>query len=424
MFRKLTDTLNPFAAAARGAKPPQGDAEAFTTLDAVKKPFPKDGILKDVYQQDGAVTYIEVSADSISLRDGSGAPPRVVPLTADAEFYDAVDENIRCQIARKIAALVPNLDEGIYERLQEYTVRVLHVLARDQLPRVRKIIAEELKSTPNAPREVVQKLAWDEDIEVAIPILQYSPLLGDDELIDILRTSNLAPVCEAIARRSKISAPVGETIAGSGHLNALVALAENPGAELSAASVECLLEHVPRKPELLNALIEHPEVTLATLNRIAGFLSSAVINTLKENGEFSAETAQNVTLAVQTRIRNLHIERERAADIRAQELYAYGALDQERIMTALDAGEPEFVIAAVTLRTGFSKDKVQRILNSQNARAVTALTWKAGLTMRCSIQFQLRLSKIHHTRLLNAKGGFDFPLSESQMQEYLDHFEG
>ena len=42
--------------------------------------------------------------------------------------------------------------------------------------------------------------------------------------------------------------------------------------------------------------------------------------------------------------------------------------------------------------------------------------------MRTAIQLQLKLGRIHHSRILNAKGGIDYPLPETEMLHYIDLF--
>ena len=67
---------------------------------------------------------------------------------------------------------------------------------------------------------------------------------------------------------------------------------------------------------------------------------------------------------------------------------------------------------------------IKRILGSCNARLITALCWKALLPMRLAYQIQIRIGRVPHTKLVPAKNGTDYPLSEKEMQDYLDMFVG
>ena len=48
----------------------------------------------------------------------------------------------------------------------------LEILGRDQLVRVRQILAETLQECPNAPVDVMERLALDVEITVARPVFR------------------------------------------------------------------------------------------------------------------------------------------------------------------------------------------------------------------------------------------------------------
>jgi len=72
------------------------------------------------------------------------------------------------------------------ERLRKMTYDVLDILVRDQVTRVRQVIAEALKDVADAPPDIIRLLAHDCEIVVAGPVLQYSPLLSDEDLLEII----------------------------------------------------------------------------------------------------------------------------------------------------------------------------------------------------------------------------------------------
>ena len=98
------------------------------------------------------------------------------PLQADQILSTDQDAEVRCELARKIGRLVPSFSGKEQERLIEMAIGVLETLARDQLPQVRAIISEEIKSASNVPEHIVLKLARDVEAIVSAPVLEYSPL--------------------------------------------------------------------------------------------------------------------------------------------------------------------------------------------------------------------------------------------------------
>jgi uncharacterized protein (DUF2336 family) len=59
----------------------------------------------------------------------------------------------------------------------------LDALARDQVIRVRRILSEALKDVADAPPEVIRRLASDVELVVSGPVLQYSPVLTEEDLL-------------------------------------------------------------------------------------------------------------------------------------------------------------------------------------------------------------------------------------------------
>ena len=383
-------------------------------------------ILRDIYSTPNRKTMIEVRTDGIYLRGmNKAAEDEFIPIkkgAGDIDKYEEVDEGIRCQIAQKITLLLPELGESSKSELMKYTIDVLRFIAQDELSRVRRIIAEEHKDLASAPRDVIQKLLWDQDLKVKLPILEFSPLLGDFELLDIMSNSPVPGVLEAIAKRKKISPKLSDAIVKSEHVPAITYLLENEGAQLSDAALSKIIDRAPQYVLWHEPLLKRPELTQKTINRIAEFISLSLIRILQEDKQIKPEVAQSLLQAVSSRLKSTQVDKERSAEIRAQEMFLLGELTQDEILRQLDYSEPEFVIFALSILSRLSKTTVQQMVRSQSPKVITALSWKAGLNMRGAIQMQLRLGRIHHSRVLNARDGVDYPLSDSEMLHYVDLF--
>ena len=67
-----------------------------------------------------------------------------------------------------------------------------------------------------------------------------------------------------------------------------------------------------------------------------------------------------------------------------------------------------------------SNETLKGLIGRAEAKAVTAVSWQAGLSMRTAIQIQLRRAKIPSSKLLNAKDGIDYPLDEEELRWQLE----
>lgn len=404
---------------------PESDPQAQPETDADAHQYL---ILKDTHESpDGEKTAIEVRGDGIHLQPASGGEQRVVPLH-DARLLADIDEDIRQQIARKISLLVPALAESKKELLLRHVFRALFLLAQDQLSRVRQMIAEELRDSYDAPHELIRALAWDEDMAVASPVLEFSPLLSDHDLTEIISQSDIPGVLEAISRRSTISGNVTDAIVRNvtqsrmrnEDVRVINTLLENKGAIFTEDTLETLVDSAPDHEIWHASLVERPEMTTRMHNKIARFVSEALILEMKERGLISEAMGTNLTHAISSRLQSPHIDREREADRLAVEMFTQGTLDGEAIIAGQEAGEHEFVIAALSLMADIPKPATKAIFAAKDPKAIVALAWKAGLQMRDTIPLQLKVAKVHYTKILYAKEGKYYPLSESAMNTSLN----
>ena len=85
------------------------------------------------------------------------------------------------------------------------------MLLDDSSSLVRRALADALAADENAPRVVVHALATDQP-DVALPVLTRSPLLLEDDLVDLIATGQ-ADVQVAIASRASLPRSLAAAIA-------------------------------------------------------------------------------------------------------------------------------------------------------------------------------------------------------------------
>lgn len=442
MFGRLVKALRYFftgqleAGAADDALPApsplkRGESEVLPPLPA-RNPANEASflIMKDTHvAEDGRRTGIEVRSDGITIHE-DGSEAQLYPISPRESVLRNVDEDVRTQIARKISLLVPALAESKKDQLLRHVFRVLFLMAEDQLPRVRQMIAEELRDSHDAPPELIRKLAWDEELEVAAPILEFSPLLGDADLLEIIANSDIPGVVDAISHRAEMSGDVTDAIVRNVTASqiteedaaVITRLLANKRAKFREDTLEIIVEEAPNYEIWHESLLDRPELTARTINKIARFVSEALIMEMEDRGMITKELGANLTQAIASRLHNPRIDREKEAERLAIDLFTQGNLDAQNVMAALDSGEREFVVASLTLLSEVPKSATKKILESDDPKAVTALAWKAGISMRDAIQLQLKLARIHYSKLLYARDGKHFPLSEEAMQTILRNY--
>lgn len=151
------------------------------------------------------------------------------------------DANIteRDQLFRNMAQLFSYVsDRCDDEQVAQYD-EVLCQLAELVEVEARTHVARLLAPLDRAPGNVVVKLAND-TYDVAAPLLQFSNVLSDDDLIEIVQNRSEAHR-EAIAGRPQVAARVGEAIVEHGETTSVTRLVRNANADLAPETVQRLV---------------------------------------------------------------------------------------------------------------------------------------------------------------------------------------
>ena len=352
------------------------------------------------------------------------ATNRATPRHADVMLAGDTDDQVRCDLALKIARLLPDLKPDEQTRVRELTLQALEILARDELPRVRQILSEELKEADYAPVEVVERLAHDIELVVAAPILEYSPLLSDDVILEIITSGPVQGALNAIARRQRVAAPIADAIVATADIPAVASLLANSNAQIREETLDQIIDGAPEVQVWHDPLVRREALSQGALRRISNFVASSLLSILKERSDLDEETVRHVAGAVKRRI-----DEESKSDVsdlsrsRAEQMHADGMLTDDLISAEIDKKNHEFIISAIALMAGTDLNRVRTIMESRSGKSVTSLAFCAGLTMPTAMQLQNKVAKVPAHARVTAKKGGDYPLSEDEMSWHVEFFE-
>ena len=120
--------------------------------------------------------------------------------------------------------------------------------------------ARDVSGSPLTPPAVVKRLL-DDDHLVASTVIQAAPF-NDVQLLELITAPNREPerVQTAVARRPLLSRTITGVLVGKGRPEVLTALAANPGAELSRASLEAMCDMAVRQSVMGKALARRADL--------------------------------------------------------------------------------------------------------------------------------------------------------------------
>jgi len=395
------------------------------------------------------VLYFLAEDDSAEVR-GCIAANVSTPRQADLILARDRDQAVREKLARKIEMLLPELDADAQAQAHKYLVEVIEILAKDQATRVRQIVAETLKDVASAPHHVIQRLARDAEEVVACPVIEFSPLLSDQDLLEIIESGNNSGSLHAISRRRGVGEQVTDAIVAAQDESAISALLDNGTAQIREETLDSLVEAAIEVVAWQEPLVRRPALPSSAARKLAGFVASSLLNLLKARDDLDRDTARKVAQEVERRIEKEAVvsaaasaatsaaasaaasARESAvtsaadsetAETRAKRMFKAGELDDLALTRALQGGDRDLVRHGLALRAEIPLSLIDHVLSAHSAKGVTALAWKAGCAMRFASQLQLRLGGIAPNQVINPRGGTDYPLSDEEMDWQLDFFQ-
>ena len=136
------------------------------------------------------------------------------------------DPEKRAQAGQRICYKVRGAELSSGER--KFAHKLLDLMSQDAVAIVRRTLSVTLRNSPELPRDVALRLAADID-NIAVPVLLNSPVLTDEDLVDVLRSKAAAKVA-AIAKRAKVSGTIVREIVRYGDSHAVAQVAANDGA--------------------------------------------------------------------------------------------------------------------------------------------------------------------------------------------------
>ena len=181
----------------------------------------------------------------------------------------------RVDAATKIAT---GFDLGIFsDSERKLAEEIFRIMVSDAEVRVREAIAITLKGNRFLPYDVAQALAADVD-RVALPLLKYSDVLTDDDLLEIIRSHNEDKQI-AIAGRLFVSEIVAGALIDSKSETVVCSLIANEGARISETSFIKAIDTLGESDKVQTALVGRSSLPVSVAEKLVAKLSQSLCET-------------------------------------------------------------------------------------------------------------------------------------------------
>jgi hypothetical protein len=173
-----------------------------------------------------------------------------------AELEDAVRTGSsakRVETLRQVTDLFLSGGERLNDEQVQVFDDVLCLLIARVETRAKAELSKRLAPLDYAPFEVVQQLAWDDEIEVAGHVLTHSNQLGTDVLVQIASSKGQDHLL-AISGRAEIPSELTDVIVDRGEGRVIRKLANNAGAQFSEKGYSTIVARSEEDEELIQIL--------------------------------------------------------------------------------------------------------------------------------------------------------------------------
>lgn len=303
----------------------------------------------------------------------------------------------RAEVVKKVAAELNG--QRLSETELKIAMDVLRAMAADTEVAVRQSVAESLSRSGELPHDLALKLAHDE-VSVAQPLLEGSPVLTDQDLIAILADGNGAKQI-AIARRPEVSEQVSAAIVDTGNAAAVVTLVENDGAEMTERLYDRALKRYSKFETVKSAMVHRAQLPVAIAERLVAMVSDKLKVELVTRHALPAETATDIILEARERATlGLLSEEQRSANAAAlvRQLHSAGRLTPSLMLRALCTGDIQFVEEAFAEVSGLSTEKASMLVHDGGQLGLKAIYKKCSFPEVLFPAFRVAVDVFHETQ--------------------------
>lgn len=290
----------------------------------------------------------------------------------------------RASILRRVADLFVSTSANLSSEQTALFDSVMHQLVDEIETSARVHFAEFLANSSAAPPRILRRLALDDAIDVARPILSHSEHLDETTLAEGAKIKSQAHLL-AISTRKVVPQSVTDILLERGDREVVLSTAGNPGASFSEFGYCSLVRRSSSDDDLAACTWSRSEIPRRHLLKLFADASDSLRQRLaNEDPRKAIQMAEIVTRAashLQTQTREMSAEFAKARD-RVQSLGDAGKLDEAALFGFASSGKFAETALALSVISDLPVGLAERALVEERSEQILVLTKAAGLTWK------------------------------------------
>lgn len=252
------------------------------------------------------------------------------------------------------------------------------------------VASAKLATLPEMSEDLARKLAFDDDIAVARPIIRDYRGMPENVLIDIAKTGSQDHL-NLIAGRPMVTPPVSDVVVARGDSNTVKTLAANGGAQFSQRGMDELIAKAKADGDLQALIVSRDDLTVGAITKLLPIISDELASRLRgmaveideasivrHLGDWALDRKKNIERT------DAYIDRIRKNDLNLDEV----VLDLVKSKRLFDAA------AVIGSMTGLDRFYIFHILTVGKIESILLLMRSVNLSWRAADAFlRLRAAK-------------------------------
>ena len=247
---------------------------------------------------------------------------------------------------------------------------------------VRAALSRRLAMIPNAPQNLIRKLAADQAIDVAGPVLRDSPRLDDDTLVANARSASQDHLL-AISQRGSVSEVVTDVLVERGDRTVVLSTVKNAGARFSDGGHTILVERSKDDDEIAVGVWSRQDIPHHHLLKLFTVASENVRRTLESVNRHQTNLIRDMVVDVSNQIQARMRAESRdyaAAQQIVTELYEAGELDDGKVREFAGAGKFDETTVALSILCNLPIGACERAMVQNRVDLLLLLAKAIGLS--------------------------------------------
>jgi uncharacterized protein (DUF2336 family) len=274
------------------------------------------------------------------------------------------DLSKRGEVLRRVTDLFIHGSGSFSEEQIELFDGVMGTLVESVELAARAAFGSRLAGVADAPGKVIRKLAFDDAIEVAAPVLTHSARLDEATLAENARTRGQGHLL-AISARSVLAEAVTDILVDRGNHEVVLSTAGNRGARFSTVGMSTLVNKAQHSGDLALCVWSRPDIARQDLLKLFAQASETVRRKLESVNPRQAALIRSAVADASEKIQSTaragsHEHAHALTDVHA--LHSLGQLDEARLLGFAREGSFDRTAVALSLMCDLPIGLVERAL--------------------------------------------------------------